>query len=102
MIFSEGVNKLFGRFRLFVNRICFELARRFFVCLFSLAYSIEMKLLMLAHILSASGIASHLQTAASNYPVVFRYNRAMSLRSLRSELIPALVSPCIAFLTLLK
>jgi hypothetical protein len=42
------------------------------LCLFSLAYSVEMKVLMLVHVLSAAGFASHSLTAASNSPVTLR------------------------------
>ncbi len=41
-------------------------------CLFSFAYSVEMKFLMLTHVLSAAGFASHSRTAASNSPVALR------------------------------
>ena len=41
-------------------------------CLFSLAYSVEMKVFMFAHVLSAAGFTSHSLTAASNSPVVLR------------------------------
>jgi hypothetical protein len=61
-----------------------------------------MKPLMLAHVFSAAGFVSHSWTAASNSPVAFKLNKATSLRSFKSELIPALVSSHIAFSTLIK
>jgi hypothetical protein len=41
-------------------------------CLFLFAYSVEMKFLMLTHVLSAAGYASHSRTAASNSPVALK------------------------------
>ncbi len=41
-------------------------------CLFSFAYSVEIKFLMLTHVLSAAGFASHSQTVASNSPVALK------------------------------
>ncbi len=57
-------------------------------CLFSLAYSIEMKVLMFGHILLAVGFCSHSRTVASNSPVAFKWHNAMSLLLLKYDLIP--------------
>lgn len=71
-------------------------------CLFSFAYSTEMKVLMLFHVLFAVGLFSHSRTAASNSPDDLKKYNAMSLRSFRSDVIPARVSALIACSTLLK
>ena len=71
-------------------------------CLFSFAYSADTKSLIFAHVLVTAGLASHSLTAASYSPVLLRYQSAMSVLSFRSDVIPALVSCCIAFSTLLK
>ncbi len=71
-------------------------------CLFSLAYSATIKVLMLAHVLSAVGLAFHSWMAGSNSPVAFRWKSAMSLLSFGSDMIPFLVSPLMVFLMRLK
>ena len=49
--------------------ICFAVC---LFCLFSFAYSADMKILMFAHVLVATGLASHSLTAESYSPVLFR------------------------------
>ena len=82
------------------------LALKFFAvslfCLFSFAYSAEMKVLMFCHIFCPAGRCSHSLMAASNSLDAFKKYRAMSRCSFRSEAMPAWVSPWIAFLTWLK
>jgi hypothetical protein len=82
------------------------LALKFFAvslfCLFSFAYSTEIKVLMFCHVFCPAGRCSHSLTAASNSPDAFKKYRAMSRRLFRSEVMPARVSPWIAFLTQLK
>jgi hypothetical protein len=61
-----------------------------------------MKDLMFVHVFDAASFCSHSHMAALNFPDAFKWYNTMSLLSLRSEMIPALVSPFIAFSTLLK
>ena len=50
-------------------------------CLFFLAYSIEMKVIMFGRVLLAVGFCSHSRTVALNSPVAFKWYSAMSLCS---------------------
>ncbi len=71
-------------------------------CLFYLAYSIEMKVLMFGHVLLAVCFCSHLRTVVSNSPVAFKWYSAMSLNLFQSVLIPFQARLFNAISTLLK
>jgi hypothetical protein len=67
-------------------------------CFFAFKYSVEMKVLMFAHVYWAVGLVSHSLTAASNSPELFKKYNAMLVCSFRYDWIPAL-SCFIAFYT---
>ncbi len=102
MVLRQCCDEFLRCLGLFFNEIGFELFRVDLVCLFSQAYSVAMKVLMLIHVLSAAGLFSHSRTAALNSPQALKLYSAMSLCSFMSEVILALVSALTAFSTLLK
>ncbi len=71
-------------------------------CLFSFECSVEMKIFMFIQVLSASGLTFHSLTAALYSPDALRKYKAVSLRLLRFDWIPALSSCLMAFLIQLK